>query len=96
MARTETIFEYCLPLSMFDENARHGMMAIMANAAARGEPMISFFGPASLAEQVRELGFAEVWDFGPQEANARYLSGRNDRLLLPSSFGFHLMGARVS
>ena len=53
------------------------------------------FEPASLAEQVRELGFAEVWDFGPQEATARYFAGRSDGLLLPASFGFHLMGARV-
>jgi methyltransferase (TIGR00027 family) len=94
-AGTEIIFEYGLPLSMLDEQARQGMMAIMASAASRGEPMVSFFEPAHLAAQVRDLGFAEVWDFGPEEANARYFAGRNDRLRLPSAGGFYLMGARV-
>ena len=77
-AGTEIIFEYGLPLSMLDEQARQGITAIMAQAASRGEPMVSFFESASLAAQVREVGFAEVWDFGPKEANARYFADRSD------------------
>jgi methyltransferase (TIGR00027 family) len=94
-AGTEIILEYGLPLSLLDEQARQGITAIMAQAASRGEPMVSFFESASLAAQVREFGFAEVWDFGPEEANARYFADRSDGLRLPPSGGLHLMGARV-
>jgi methyltransferase (TIGR00027 family) len=92
---TEIIFEYALPLSLLDEAARQGVSAIMKQAAARGEPLISFYDPQSLATQVRELGFAEVWDFGNREAAVRYFAGRSDDFRLPLDGGTHLMGARV-
>jgi hypothetical protein len=59
----------------------------------RGEPFKSFFEPNQLAEQVRQLGFAEVSDFGPDEAAARYFAGRTDGLRPLASE--HLMRARV-
>jgi methyltransferase (TIGR00027 family) len=92
---TEIIFEYALSLSLLDEQARQGVSAIMVQAASRGEPLISFFDPKSLETQVRELGFAEVWDFGNREATARYFAGRSDGFQLPPENGMHLMGARV-
>lgn len=66
---------------------------IKAFAAARGEPYRSLFEPTALAARVKALGFAEVWDFGPEEATARYFAGRTDGLgALPLS---HLMKAQV-
>ena len=59
---TEIIFDYALPLSLLDDEARQAISAIMADAPSRGEPLISVFEPQNLAARVRELGFAEVWD----------------------------------
>jgi hypothetical protein len=61
-------------------------------AAARGEPLVTFFEPARLAEYVRQLGFEEVWDLAPEEANARYFAGRTDGLRTRAD---HYMGAWV-
>jgi methyltransferase (TIGR00027 family) len=94
-AGTQIIFDYGHPLSLLDEQARQGFTGIMAQAASRGEPMISFFEPKDLAAQVRALGFAEVWDFGPEEANPRYFASRSDGLRMRPSGGGHLMVARV-
>ena len=52
---------------MLDEEGRQLLAAVKAISAARGEPILSLFEPASLAAQVRELGFANVWDLGPEE-----------------------------
>ena len=57
------------------------------------EPQQSLFEPAKLAEQVRKIGFAEVSDFGPDEAEARYFKDRTDALR-PLALN-HYMRARV-
>jgi hypothetical protein len=49
--------------------------------------------PAQLAQQVRKLGFAEVSDFGPEEAEKRYFTSRTDGLRTPAFD--HYMRARV-
>jgi methyltransferase (TIGR00027 family) len=90
---TEIIFEYEILESLLDEENQRMVAVLKAGAAARGEPWLSFFDSASLAARLRELGFAEVWDFGPEEANERYFRGRTDGLYIPD--GGHLMKARV-
>ena len=67
---------------------------VKALGAARGEPWLSQFEPTILTARVKELGFTQVWDFGPEEASARYFAGRTDGLRTPPSL--HLMKARVS
>ena len=66
---------------------------VKAGVAVQGEPIPSLFEPPSLAARVRELGFAQVWDFGPAEANVRYFAGRADGLQVADLN--HLMKARV-
>ena len=90
---TEIIFEYPLPRELLDEEAQQVLAVVGAAAAARNEPLITFFEPARLAEQVRKLGFSQVWDFGPGEASPLYFAGRTDGLRPPANV--HLMGARV-
>ena len=90
---TEILFEYNASKELLDEETQEILAAVMAAVAARGEPMRSFFEPARLAAQVRELGFTEVSDFGPDEALGRYFSGRPD-VLLPPVFN-HCMRAQV-
>ena len=92
-AGTEIIFDYWIPIELLNEEDRPLHEAGLALASASGEPWLSFFEPAILADQIRNLGFSEVWDFGPQEGNARYFAGRRDDVRLNSMV--HLMGARL-
>src|SRR5262245_25303961 len=66
---SEIVFEYGLPESLLDEESRRIWATLQATVAARGEPVLSLFEPTTLAAQVKELGFSQVWDFGPEEAN---------------------------
>jgi methyltransferase (TIGR00027 family) len=90
---TQIVFQYLLPTELVDEENRRILAAVMARAAALGEPLQSFFEPAQLAEQVRKLGFAEVSDLGPDEAQACYFAGRSDGLRPRANS--HLMNARL-
>jgi len=90
---TEIIFEYNAPKDLLDEQTQKILAAAMTAAQARGEPQGTFFEPAKLAEQVRKIGFAEVSDLGPDEAEARYFNGRTDGLR-PFALT-HYMQARV-
>ena len=92
-AGTEFIFQYEVLDSLLDAEGQRLTAALKAMGTARGEPWLSFFDPTSLRARVRELGFAAVWDVGPEEANARYFAGRTDGLrAVPIT---HLMKAQV-
>lgn len=90
---TEIIFEYNVPKDLVDAETQKILAAAMTAAQARGEPQQTFFEPAKLAEQVRKIGFAEVSDLGPDEAEARYFKDRTDGLR-PLALT-HYMRARV-
>jgi O-methyltransferase involved in polyketide biosynthesis len=90
---TEIIFEYNVPKDLVDEETQKILAAAMKGAQARGEPQGTFFEPVKLAEQVRKIGFAEVSDFGPDEAEARYFNDRTDGLRALALN--HYMRARV-
>jgi methyltransferase (TIGR00027 family) len=92
-ARTEIVFMYVVPAAFLAEEDRRLLAVATASGASHGEPWLSFFDPAQLAARVRDLGFAEVWDLAPAEANARYFAGRGDGLRV-AGIG-HLMKARV-
>ena len=90
---SEIVFEYFLLESLLDDENRRKLAAIKAAGVARGEPYLSLFEPTTLAARVKALGFRQVWDFGPEEANARYFAGRTDGLgAFPLA---HLMKAQV-
>jgi methyltransferase (TIGR00027 family) len=90
---TAIIFEYNVPKDLVDGETQKILAVAMAAAQARGEPQGTSFEPAKLAEQVRKIGFAEISDFGPDEAAARYFNDRTDGLR-PSAAN-HYMRARV-
>lgn len=90
---SEIVFQYFLPESRFDGEHRRLVAVWKAGRAARGEPVVSLFEPTTLAACVQELGFTQVWDVGPEEADARYLAGRTDGLRVYPHM--HLMKARV-
>ncbi len=91
---TEIIFEYVVPKELVDEETQKLLAVAIAASQARGETQRSFFEPATLAEQVRKIGFTEVSDFGPDEAAAaRFFKDRTDGLR--ASRANHYMRARV-
>jgi methyltransferase (TIGR00027 family) len=89
---SEIVFGYAVPETLLDEENRR-LLAMKAFAAARGEPIRSLFEPTDLVARVKAVGFAEVWDFGAEEADARYFAGRTDGLC--ASRTAHFMKARV-
>jgi len=66
---------------------------LAARAESLGEPWKTSFDPEELAHELRALGFSNVDDLTPAEANRRYLDHRADRLRV-GSIG-HLMRAHV-
>ncbi len=92
---SEVVFEYALSESLLDEETRTMLTSMKVSSAARGEPWLSFFEPATLTKRVQALGFSQIEDFGPEEANARYFTGRRDGLRLRVPSTAHLMKARV-
>jgi methyltransferase (TIGR00027 family) len=79
-AGSEIVFDYAIDPSSMNEKDRflHDRMA--QHLAARGEPFVSYFAPATLAADLRRVGFTRVEDLGPDEIHARYFKGRTDGL----------------
>jgi methyltransferase (TIGR00027 family) len=90
---SEIVFQYVVPEVLLDDESRRLLAMFQAGAAARGEPWLSLFEPSALIARVKELGFSQVWNFGPEEANARYFAGRTDGLR--ASPMHHLMKGQV-
>jgi methyltransferase (TIGR00027 family) len=90
---SEIVFQYLLPVSLLNAKDQQLQAIHTAGVAARGEPFVSFFEPTDLAARVRALGFTQVWDLSPEDANARYFAGRTDGLR--ASGLSHYMKARV-
>lgn len=92
-AGSEIVFDYGILSSMLSERQRSARESLARRVAAIGEPWITHFAPASLARDLRGLGFKQVEDFGPQEANERYFKDRTDGLRISGSS--RLMKART-
>jgi len=90
---SEIVFQYVVPEALLNDEGRQVLASIQANTASQGEPLVRVFEPTTLAARVKELGFTQVWDFGPEEADAHYCAGRTDGLRTPPHS--HLMKARV-
>lgn len=92
-AGSEIVFSYSVPSSSLTEPQRAAREKAAQAVAAIGEPWITYFDPAALAQDLTTLGFTTVRDLGPAEANARYFSHRDDGLRVSDSG--RLMKARV-
>jgi len=67
--------------------------SLAERTAALGEPWLTLFDPPSLIAELTGVGFADATDFGPEQANDRYFTGRADGLRLRGSG--RLMSAHV-
>jgi methyltransferase (TIGR00027 family) len=92
-AGSEIVFSYFMPEALCHDEDRPMLTLWKARRSAQGEPVLSLFEPSGLAVRLRALGFTQVWDIGPEEADARYCARRTDGLrVFPH---MHLMKARV-
>jgi methyltransferase (TIGR00027 family) len=75
-------FDYSPPPALMTETQRIAHERLARQVAALGEPWLTYYAPASLAEEVRRLGFKRLEDLGPEEAEERYFKNRADGLRL--------------
>jgi methyltransferase (TIGR00027 family) len=87
----EVVFDYGEPPESYRPERRAGYEAMIARAAAAGEPWLSFFNPAELRFALSRLGFAEIEDLAPTEVAARYGIQRD-----PEAPGGHVVRARCT
>jgi methyltransferase (TIGR00027 family) len=88
------VFDYAVSRSSLRLTERLVLDALSARVAAAGEPFQLFFDPQQLAARLQEMGFRGVEDLGPDEINARYFSGRADRLQVKGNLG-RLLAATI-
>ncbi len=87
------IFDYTVPPSSQNFIRRFVFRLLARKMAAIGEPWQTFFDPKQLAMELKNIGFAQVEDFDPENINSQFFSDRTDKLKV-GSFG-HLMKAIV-
>jgi methyltransferase (TIGR00027 family) len=74
------VFDYAVHPNYLSPRAQQVMEQLDKRMAEQGEPWRTHLDPASLREMLCELGFTDVEEFGPEQTNARYFSGRTDGL----------------
>ena len=90
---SEVVFDYSEPLENYPPELRGAAAAVSARAAEIGEPWLSHFDPADIAQNLRDHGFQDLEDLGLAEIGIRYLG-------IPaaesaSSAGPHVIRARI-
>jgi methyltransferase (TIGR00027 family) len=69
---SEVVFDYGEPLENYPQGMRANLTAIAQRAAAIGEPWLSQFNPADMAELLQARRFGEFEDVTRAELAARY------------------------
>src|SRR5271154_2276578 len=87
-------FDYAVPLRSLSWMGRIAMRAMMRRGAAAGEPFVTFFEPGTLKARLLGIGFHGIEDLGADEINARYFTGRSDKLRVVGRLG-RLMSAEL-
>jgi methyltransferase (TIGR00027 family) len=90
---SEIVFDYAEPADDSDPSHRARFDALSARVARAGEPFRTFFDPATLAREVKVLGFSDMQDWDAPALNARYFAGRSDGLRIAGRG--HCLHARV-
>ena len=87
------VFDYVVPPS--SQKFLPGLVfRLLARRLSRmGESWICFLDPDLLITDLKNFGFTQVEDMGPEEINARFFKDRADRLMV-GHFG-HLMKAQL-
>jgi methyltransferase (TIGR00027 family) len=89
---SEVVFDYAEPLENYPDDRRADVMAIAAQAAARGEPWLSLFDPAELSRMLRSKGFGIVEDLGLAEIADRFYGALKQGIVIGP--GAHIVRAQ--
>jgi methyltransferase (TIGR00027 family) len=87
------VFDYAVPRETLGLVGRLALDAVSRRVKRAGEPFKGFFAPADLVATLREIGYTSIEDLGSAEIDARYFSGRTDKLRSGSQLG-RLLSAR--
>lgn len=79
-AANGVVFDYSVPRASLNFLNKLALDVLSKRVAAAGEPFVGFFDPASLAHELRQMGYREVENLDADQINARYYAGRRDRL----------------
>ena len=79
-AGSRIVFDYMIDPALLSAEARMALDTLARHVARAGEPFQTSFHPATLASDLRRMGFSQVEDLGPEELDARYFRGRTDGL----------------
>ena len=77
-AGSRVVLTYNQPPAVLRGTTAQIAAAFAGIAAEMGEPFVSRFLPGQIHQLLREHGFGEIADFGPDEARAVYFQGRTD------------------
>jgi methyltransferase (TIGR00027 family) len=90
---SQIAFQFVVPPATLTGEERSLVLDLAAHAAQVGEPWLSFFEPVEMESRLRQMGYANIVQFGAQQATERYLLSRTDGLRLPAYF--HMISASV-
>lgn len=68
----EVVFDYSEPLENYPPDRRASVAVVAERAAAIGEPWLSFFEPAVLQQELRDLGFEDLEDLAISDIAVRF------------------------
>ena len=88
------VFDYAVARSALSFLERVALDALSTRVAKAGEPFQLFFEPNKLSELLRQFGFRQIEDLGPEQINARYFAQRGDGLRVKGGLG-RLVGAQT-
>jgi methyltransferase (TIGR00027 family) len=87
----EVVFDYGEPVDAYPPARRARYEAMIASAAATGEPWLSFFVPDELKTALCTIGFGEIEDLSPRDVAIRYFGEKDPPRDAP---GAHIIRAR--
>jgi methyltransferase (TIGR00027 family) len=93
LPNAEVVFDYGKPVDAYPPARRAGYEAMIAGAAAVGEPWLSFFVPDELETALAAMGFDEIEDLSPRDIAIRYFGEQNPPQNAP---GAHFVRAHRS
>jgi methyltransferase (TIGR00027 family) len=88
----EVAFDYGEPFDNYPPAMRANVIAVAESAAARGEPWLSLFNPADMAELLQARRFGAFWDITRAELAQRYYGDLGEGLT--AGPGPHLVRAQ--
>jgi methyltransferase (TIGR00027 family) len=94
-AGTGIALDYAVEPSSLGFLERLAFEGVKRRVAADGEPFRLFFAPRKISAELAQAGFKDVEDFGREEINARYFTGRADGLHVPTKI-YRLLSAWVA